>query len=161
MRRRGFCVMALTLLLGACGFQLRGTSEFPFSTIYIQTPNQQMTVGLTRYIRYGSNATVVASPAQADVQLQVLNIANGSTPIGINPQGQPGEYDLTTVTTFQLVDAHGKVLIPPTRISLSRSLPYNVSLAQAFASESVLLQNDMIKDTVEQIIRRLEAVKSR
>ncbi|MBI4742843.1 MAG: hypothetical protein HY777_15135, partial [Betaproteobacteria bacterium] len=56
-------------------------------------------------------------------------------------------------------DVKGRDLVPPGEIELSRDLSYDDSNVLAKEQEEVLLWRDMQNDMVQQLMRRLVAVK--
>lgn len=163
MTRRIFGWIALlgcALTLSACGFQLRGASEYAFHRLYI-SGGGQMAIDISRYIRYGSKGTVVVTnPADADARLEIVNVTNSRTAVSLDANGQAREYEMRSAYTFQLVTPDGRPIIPLNTIRLVRNLPYSDSETTARDTESALLNRDMQKDAVDQIIRRMEAVKT-
>jgi LPS-assembly lipoprotein len=60
-------VVALALLLGSCGFHLRGDAAFPFSSIYVNVPTSPpMSAELTRSLA-SNHANVGVTDANAEV----------------------------------------------------------------------------------------------
>lgn len=163
MTRRIFGWIALlgcALTLSACGFQLRGASEYAFHRLYI-SGGGGMAVDISRYIRYGSKGTVVVTnPADADARLEIVNVTNSRTAVSLDANGQAREYEMRSAYTFQLVTPDGRPIIPLNTIRLVRNLPYSDNETTARDAEAALLNRDMQKDAVDQIIRRMEAVKS-
>ncbi|WP_169835034.1 LPS assembly lipoprotein LptE [Pandoraea oxalativorans] len=163
MTRRVFGWIALlgcALTLSACGFQLRGASEYAFHRLYI-SGGGSMGVDISRYIRYGSKGTVVVTnPADADARLEIVNVTNSRMAVSLDANGQAREYEMRSAYTFQLVTPDGRPIIPLNTIRLVRNLPYSDNETTARDSEAALLNRDMQKDAVDQIIRRMEAVKS-
>ncbi|MGC7405016.1 LPS assembly lipoprotein LptE [Pandoraea pneumonica] len=163
MTRRIFGWIALlscALTLSACGFQLRGASEYAFRRLYI-SGGGQMATDIKRYIRYGSKDTVVVdAPKDADARLELLGQTSSRTAVSLDSSGQAREYEMRSTFVFQLVTPDGTAIIPQSTIRLSRNLPYSDSEASARDTEAALLNRDMEKDAVDQIIRRMEAVKA-
>ncbi|GAB3627182.1 LPS-assembly lipoprotein LptE [Pandoraea terrae] len=154
-------VLGCALLLTACGFELRGASDYAFKRLYIASSNTQLSVDIQRNIRYGSKGTVVVtSPKDADARLEILSVSQSRAAVSLNTSGQAREYELSSITTFQLVTPDGTIVIPRSEIRLVRNLPYSDSESTARDTESALLYRDMLRDTVDQIIRRMEAVKA-
>lgn len=153
-------LLACALTLSACGFQLRGSSEYVFHRLYI-SGGGQMATDISRYIRYGSKGTVVVPEAKdADARLEIVSVTNSRSAISLDSTGQAREYEMRSAFTFQLVTPDGRPMIPLTTIRLVRNLPYSDSESNARDAEAALLTRDMQKDAVDQIIRRMEAVKS-
>lgn len=156
----GIALLGCALALSACGFQLRGASDYAFHRLYI-SGGGQMATDISRYIRYGSKDTVVVTePKDADARLEIMSIASSRTAVSLDANGQAREYEMNSTFTFQLVTPDGTSIIPLSTIRLSRNLPYSDSETTARDTEAALLNRDMQKDAVAQIIRRMEAVKS-
>lgn len=155
--------LLLCFMLGACGFALRGTTELPFSSIYIsQSANSQFGAQLRRQIRATSPGTaVVEDPARAEARLQILETVRDRTEVALNAQGRVQEYELTLRLTFQVIDAQGNLLVPPTTLTALRMLPYDDNVAQAKESEANALYQSMQDDLVQRILHRLGAANTR
>lgn len=163
MTRRVFGALMLAgcvVVLSACGFQLRGTSEYVFKRLYI-SGGGQMAIDIKRYIRFGAKGTVVVDePKDADARLEIISEAQTRTAVSLDSTGAAREYEMQSMFVFQLVTPDGRPIIPLSTIRLTRNLPYSDSQANARDAEAALLSRDMQKDAVDQIIRRMEAVKS-
>jgi LPS-assembly lipoprotein len=61
---------------------------------------------------------------------------------------------------FRLRTLAGKELIPATELLLQRDISFNESAVLAKEAEEALLYRDMQSDIVQQIMRRLAAVKA-
>ena len=151
------------LLLSACGFQLRGSDgsySMPFKSIYLAFSDQSpLGIELRRHLRAGDTVNVVADPAQADALFDVLSEARGKQILSLNSQGRVREYLLTYTLVFRVRDNKGNELLGPTEINLKRPITFNETQVLAKESEEVLLYRDMQTDLVQQIMRRLAAVK--
>jgi LPS-assembly lipoprotein len=156
-------LVSLALLLSACGFQLRGSNgqfSMPFHSIYLAFPDTSaLGIELKRNLRGGDGVTVVGEADKAEAQLDVISEARGKTILSLNSQGRVREYLLTYTLVFRVRDAKGAVLLAPTEIALKRSISFNENQTLAKESEEVLLYRDMQTDLVQQILRRLAAIK--
>jgi len=158
-------VLALMLLAGlsACGFQLRGSDgqyNMPFKTIYLAFPdNSSLGTELRRNLRGSDKVIVVADVSQAEAQFEVLSENRNKAILSLNSQGRVREYMLTYTLVFRVRDAKGMEVLGATEIVLKRPLTFNESQVLAKESEEGLLYRDMQRDLVQQILRRLAAVK--
>jgi LPS-assembly lipoprotein len=151
--------LALALLLAGCGFQLRGQAELPFDTLHIDGPaGSQVTTQLRRYVRSGSNVRLVDEPKEAKATLQVLSEHREKQILSLSTAGRVSEYALNYRVSFRVYDKTGN-LIEPTTVSLRRAISFSDSQAIQRESEELLLYRDMQNDAVQQIMRRLEAVR--
>lgn len=162
-RRRFLAALALPLGLSACGFQLRKAPDFAFDHIYIAMP-ENSTLGneLKRQIAASGKVTVIKDARQlstAQVVLDSLLDQREKVVVGLTASGQVREFQLRVRFRFQLRDHEGKILIPVTELLQQRDISYNESAALAKEAEEQLLYRDMQSDIVQQLMRRLAAVR--
>ncbi len=55
-------VFVLAVLLAGCGFQLRGTANLPFASVYLPPGSGGVALDLKRNIQSGTNTKVVCVP---------------------------------------------------------------------------------------------------
>jgi len=159
MRRR-LLLLASPLALAGCGFQLRQAPSFAFKTIYIGSASS---LGTELKRNIASDTVKVASAPtaeQAQVILDLLNEQREKVVVGMSSSGQVREFELRTRVRFKLRTPQGKELIPETELVLQRDISYNESAALAKQDEENLLYRDMQSDIVQQLMRRLAAVKT-
>ncbi len=162
MKRRALLSLGgAALVLAGCGFALRQAPTFAFSTIYIATTSP---VGreLGRSIGYGDNVKVIQSGAAdaAQVVLDVLAEQREKVVVGLNASGQVREFQLRSRFKFKLRTPQGKELIPETELLQQRDISFNESAVLAKEAEESLMYRDMQTDIVQQLMRRLAAVKT-
>lgn len=164
MQRRSL-VLALSgaALLSACGFRLRGAdgkSGLPFRTVYIGVPERSpLGVELKRYIRASEDTTIVAEPKEAEAVIEILSETRDRATLSLNTQGRVREYSLYYRLLFQVKNAAGGVLLAPTELVLKRDISFNESQVIAKEKEEDMLYRDMQSDAVQQILRRMSALK--
>lgn len=160
MRRR-FLLLTLPVALAGCGFQLRQAPTFAFTTIYIGSTSP-LANELKRNIASSDAVKVVNAPTPelAQVILDVLADQREKVVVGLSASGQVREFQLRTRLRFKLRTPQGKELIPETELLQQRDISYNESQALAKEAEEVLLYRDMQTDLVQQLMRRLAAVKT-
>ena len=164
--RRAALALGLTVLLSACGFHLRGSNGsfmLPFATMYIGLPDTSpLAIGLKRYIRAIGSTEVVNTKDGADAVLEVLNDPERNrtkTILSLNKNGRVQEYQLGYSINFRVLDKEGNQLLVPTTISLVRPITFDESQVLAKETEEAALYRDMRNDLVQQIMRRLAAIK--
>jgi LPS-assembly lipoprotein len=164
-KRTLLAAMAVSPLLGACGFRLRGVPNFVFRSIYVQA-GRGSPVGtlLRRNLEASSDKLTVlkdpASPDQAEVICQVISEQQQRVVVGQNVAGQVREVELRLLVRFSLRTPGGDEVIQPTEIRQVRNVTYNETIALSKAVEEEMLNKDMRNDIVQQMIRRLAAVKT-
>lgn len=163
-RRSLILAVAASAALAGCGFQLRQAPTFAFSSIYVAAaPNSSLGRELKRSIASAGNMIVVSDAGQlntAQVVLDVLGDQREKVVVGMNASGQVREFQLRTRFTFRLRTPQGKELIPATELLQQRDISFNESAVLAKEAEENLLYRDMQTDIVQQLLRRLAAVKT-
>jgi LPS-assembly lipoprotein len=162
LHRRQLFALPAALLLGGCGFKLRGKQTFAFETIGI-TPERGGAVAseLSRYL--GSMVRPVAPAAGGtppDVIVDILGETREKVTVALNSSGQVREYQLRIKLRFRMRTAKGRDVIEPTDILQERDISFNESAVLAKEAEEALLYRDMQSDIVQQLLRRIAAVKT-
>ena len=163
MRRRMLIAAAVPAALSACGFKLREAPHFAFSTIYFApAANSSLGAEIKRAIT-SSGVTVIEDATRresAQVVLDLLSDQREKSVVGLNATGQVREFQLRTRLTFQLRTTQGRELIPETELLQQREISFNESAVLGKESEENLLYRDMQVDLVQQLLRRLAAIKT-
>jgi LPS-assembly lipoprotein len=162
-RRLLLAVVLVASLLAGCGFQLRSKQAFVFQTIAITPENGGgVATDVTRYLGGMVRPVAPAAAGQPapDVILDILQELREKTVVGVNASGQVREFQLRTRVRFRLRTPLGRELIAPTEIVQQRDISFNESAVLAKEAEEALLYRDMQTDVVQQLLRRLAAVKS-
>ena len=166
LRRRTLLALlpAPALLLAGCGFKLRGVQQFSFRSLYIAAPPSSPLARELRRTLQGAGDTVqvLTEPAQqpqAEAILEVLSEQHERTVVGLNASGQVRELQLRLRLRFKLRTPLGEEWIPETELLQQRDISYNETIALAKEAEEALLYRNMQTDLVQQLLRRLAAVK--
>lgn len=163
MRRRALVTaVAAGLGLSACGFKLRSAQTFAFQTLAV-TPETNGLVAAD-LIRYFGKAVVPLVPTRGteppQVIVDILQEVREKTVVGVNASGQVREFQLRIRIRFRMRTPDGRELIAPTEIAQQRDISFNESAVLAKEAEEVLLFRDMQADLLQQLLRRLAAIKT-
>jgi LPS-assembly lipoprotein len=162
-RRRAlrWAALAPLAMLGACGFKLRGSAQLPFETLYAGfLPSSAIGGDFRRLVRVLGGTRLVDRPEDAQVRLDALQEIREKEIVGFSSTGRPREYQLRLRFTFKLTEvAKGVELIGPTEILLRREITTTDTQLVAKEQEEALLYREMQTDMVQQLLRRLAAVK--
>lgn len=160
---RALGAVLLVAMLAGCGFKLRGSDgqyNVPFQSIWLSF-NEASPLGteLKRNLRAGDNVRIEADASKAEALFDVISESRGKTILSLNSLGRVREYSLSYTLVFQVRDANNRQLLAPTEITLRRNIAFDESQVLAKESEEALLYRDMQSDLVQQILRRLVAIK--
>lgn len=155
------CLLAAaTLLLAACGFQLRGAYPLAFDSIYLGLPETgEMHALLKRSIMAGSQVVVTSERETAQVVLQVLTDRQAKNILSLSAAGRVSEYQLVRTFGFRLIDTDNREWLIPGQITVKRDVSYNDDQLLSKEAEENLLWRDMQNDLAQQILRRLATAR--
>ena len=167
LQRRRLLILsasALALIATGCGFALRKEPNYAFSKLFSSLPETSpLGVELRRSLRAGGKVEVITDPQrlpEAQVVLDVLADQREKVVLSYNSSGQVRENQLRIRFRFRLRSLAGKELIPESEILQQRDVTFNETIALSKEAEEALLYRDMQSDIVQQMLRRLAAVKS-
>ena len=158
MRTRAL-VLGLALAAAGCGFQLRGTADVPFQTLYIPGADRGIALQLKRNILAGTDAKVVEDPKAADAILEFTGESRDKEILSLTVTGRVREFQLRYRVSFRVHDGKGGVYVPQNTVQLTRDVTFNDAQVLAKEAEEDLLFDDMQDDMVQQILRRLAAAE--
>jgi LPS-assembly lipoprotein len=150
-----------TALVSACGFRLRQAPQYSFAAIRFDGVNGPVAQALAAELKAGGLA-VGASPGPAGVQpvvLQVLVDQRERTVVGQTATGEVRELQLRHRWRFALRTAQGRELIDSTELLLERDIGFRETAVLPKQAEEDLLYREMRDDLVQQMVRRLAAVR--
>jgi len=152
--------IATSLLLTACGFQLRGAYVLPYESLHIALPDTSVIgAGLKRQIVAGGGTRLVDTREEAQGTLMQTAERKDRQILSLSTAGRVREVRLAYRFSYRVVDAKGRQLVPTTAIELTRDLTYDDSAVLAKEQEELILWRDMENDLVQQLLRRLATVK--
>ena len=164
-------VVAMSALISACGFQLKGAASYPFSSVYVQRPTY---FGVTTINIAGTAAPIVPDVIlglktngiaikekieDADFAIRFLQVFFDKRVLSLSGGGRAREFELEYRVRYEFVDAKERAWGEPGEITIRRDFSYSESQALAKEAEETQLIRDMQLDVAAQILRRLQAVK--
>ena len=176
MNRRLLLAAPAAALLAGCGFQLRQAPVFAFDSLVINAPaSSPFAAELRRVLDQQARVQVLGPGAAAQPPLagasaavappgrivfDLLQEQREKVVVGLNASGQVREYQLRSRLQFRVRTPQGRELIPATELLQSRDMSFSESLVLAKESEETLLYRDMQSDLVQQLMRRLAALRT-
>lgn len=158
--------VASSLLITACGFQLRGAAPLPFQSVHVQAPVSaalggpsapvvpDVIEGLTK-----RGVQLKSKVEEADFSVRFLQVTFDKRVLSLSGSGRAREFELEYRIRYEFVDARQRVWGEPGEITIRRDFSYSESQALAKEAEERQLIRDMQLDAADQILRRLQAVR--
>jgi len=150
--------MLFTLMLSACGFQLRGTADLAFKNVYIQGAKLSISRDLERTFKI--NGVQIASKTEdAELLLEMVSESNQKRIMSLSGGGLVREFELIYLLNFRIREASNPIWGPMQTIRGRRDFSYNDNALLGKAEEEERLNADMRQDAIREILRRLTAIK--
>jgi LPS-assembly lipoprotein len=155
----GAILPATAVFLAGCGFALRRPPELPFSTMALAgfAPRSEVAAALRRELALV--AVRVVESADAQVVLEALEDRRQRSVVATTAAAQVREVQLRQRLRFRVRTPAGTELLPVALIALSRDLSTSESQVLAKELEEAQLFESMTADIVQQLLRRLAAVR--
>jgi LPS-assembly lipoprotein len=128
--------MSNTVIVGADG-----------SELYYEVENALLNAG-----------GVVAESVDATTSVLTLHSQNISRRVlSVDSQGRDAEYELVLNLLYSLRDAAGRVIADKEKVTLNRDFSFDPDNVLAKSEEEASLRSEMLRQGVEQMMRRLSA----
>ena len=126
---RRFLLVNLVAVVAGCGFQLRQSPNYAFTTLFVNLPeNDAMGASLRRNISASGQVTVITDVRDVEkaqvIYEPILNLRE-KVILGRTSTGAIREYQLRLRYRFRLRTQGGKELIPDAEIFLTRDINFN------------------------------------
>ncbi len=156
-------VLMLTLLLGACGFHLRGQAAFalPFQALYVKSANDYspFITELKRAIE-ANKVQIADAPDHAQLTLHIVSEIVDKQILSLSGGGRVREYRLHYRISLRAYDLKQEDWLASEEIMLQRDFSYDDTQVLAKEQEEALLYQNMRSDAVQQVLRRLNHAKA-
>lgn len=150
--------------LSGCGFALRQPTQFAFKTIYLTLPaNSALGTEMRRSLLATGQLQVLKDPVEmlkSDVVLDIFSEERQRLVVGLNASGQVRDLQLRLRIKLRLRTPAGKAVIPDVELFQQRDLSFTETVALSKEIEEATMYRDMQTDIVQQIMRRLGAVRA-
>jgi LPS-assembly lipoprotein len=158
-----FLIVAMCIVLTACGFEMRGSSGLPVSlqTIYIQgvdTRHDFFGLELRRELQR-QGATIVEDYETDSAVLTVLENRYRRHVLSVGTDAKVREFELRASASVKVTDAAGKVLVDKMDVEAQRDYQFDRGQILASDEQERVLREDLNKQMVQSIIRRLSVLK--
>lgn len=155
-------VTMLFMSLLGCGFHLRGAANLSddLKIMRVEGLNLQRDIGL--YLKRGlvSNGIVVAEADSTEsAVLRVTENRFDRRVLSVGSGAKVSEFELHASITFTVLDAEGKVIAAEQQVQVQRDYQFDQEQVLGRESEEVLLRDQMNKQLVQTILRRLSFIK--
>jgi LPS-assembly lipoprotein len=146
----------VALLLGGCGFHLRGSDakSMPFQTAFVSGGGDAVLMQRLRDALQQSGVSLADSEGAAEVVFRVGRVTSDSRALTVGKRGDIEEYELRFAVDITFTSGAGDVLQPLTTIEFFNDYSYDKNSVLAKEEEREMLIGDMRQAAVREILRR-------
>jgi len=159
--RAAVIVILTTVLLAACGFQLRGEARLPdfMERTFIAVADDGSVFARELSLLLEANdVALVDEPGPNAATLRIDSQTMSRQPLSVSGQARVREFLLVFEVAWRLEDAAGETVLERSTIRLTRDYSFDETEILAAQREEEFLQDDLSRAMAEQLIRRLEAL---
>ena len=153
-------VTRVSLMLGACGFQVRGPAEFPpgMSAIYIDTQDRYTPFyrAMATTIRE-TDTKLTDDPTRADTVIRVLRDDSGQRVLSVSARNVPLEYRVFYTIQYAVV-VQGEQVLPPQSVTRTLDYIYDENEVLGMAVQEQTLTEAIARDRVGLVTRRIASI---
>ena len=148
---------ALSLLLAACGFQLRGDPSTGLKTLHV--PGGGVAQEIRRALA-GGPTRVMPGTEGAEAVLRIIAEGRDKTVHTITGTGRVYEFQLTLAVRYEMTVPGREIpVIAPTETIARRLITYSEAAPIAKEAEELLLFRDMQVELAERILRQVAVAR--
>ena len=153
-------LLGLTLLLSACGFQIREDADLPpemaLTRMVVDAENSVFARRVRVLLGQAGVEFVGAEQATAFLEIPVNRVVTDVLTIGDNARVQ--EYRISHTVRFRLVEPGGQELIGWQDLRQAREVSFDEQRILAGSREQEYLENELAETLSRLLISRLESV---
>ncbi len=153
-----FALLICLLSLAACGFHLRGATDVPFKSIHIQGSTLVISKRLDRTLK-NNDVKILKSAEDAELQLELIGEESEKRIMSLSGRGVVREYELYYRIHYRTRLAGNELWSAPQTIEARRDFSYEDSQLLAKQAEEKQLNENMQKDVLNNLMRRLSAIR--
>lgn len=155
---RFYLITYLLLGLSACGFHLRGPSEIPFNTIFIEGNTLVISKDLKKALNT-SKVEILDSGKDAELRLELVGEENEKRILSLGGEGTVNEYELYYRVHYRTLLAGQSTWAEVQTVEARRDYTYSDANLLAKKNEEKALNKGMQEAVLNGIMRRLSALK--
>ncbi|MFQ5609306.1 MAG: LPS assembly lipoprotein LptE [Gammaproteobacteria bacterium] len=153
-------VLAVCVALSGCGFQIRGTGNFPQSmtAVYVDAHNRHSAFyrELTTRIRR-SELELMQDRGDADTVIRIIKDETGRRPLTVSARNVPREFEVFYLVRYSVTVADRRETSPQ-QLILTRNYTYDETRVLGKAREEDVLRRALATDLVGLLVQQVSAI---
>ena len=158
---RFILILACTSVLGACGFQLRGTGTdttvvpAAWKSMHLVTGNPNSEFNREVVSRFAANGVQWMERSAANFSLVLSPERFQQRNLSLNSEARVAEFELTMSANFTVLDPDNNEVMPTTNVAVVKQMENDPRNVVGKAEEVRLVKGEMRAELAQQIMRRI------
>jgi len=154
---RLFAVAALATLLGACGFQLRGTTALPvaWQQLHLSSPSPNSELAQEVQGRLRSSGVEWVARKDANFVIELSNEQFEQRSLSVGAQVRAAEFELVLSVEYAIYDRAGRQVRSPDTARVTALVENDPQNIVGKTDEIRMLREELRGDLVQQIVRQI------
>lgn len=147
-----FCVF---MVLGGCGYHLRGAYDVPNSirNVYIEGGSATLRAEFSALLK-SSSGQLVESPDKADLVVRIFQDDIQRRVLSLSERGRSNDIELAGHLEFEIYNAKRQVLVPREPIDFRKEYFNDQQDVMAKDNEESVIRREMYQQVVRNIVNR-------
>ena len=156
-----FLILGFCCLLGACGFQLRGTGDnrtvLPedWKKMHLVTGNPNSEFSREIISQFAANGVLWSERNAANFNVTVQPESFDRRDLSLSSEARAAEFELTMSTRFKVLDTENNVVMEDTKVEVFKRMENDPDNVVGKAEELRLLQGEMRTELARKVLRRI------
>ncbi|MDM8348070.1 LPS assembly lipoprotein LptE [Pseudomonas sp. sp1636] len=159
MMKRNLLVIGLAALLGACGFQLRGTGGVEFALKELDVSARNAYGDTLKQVREVLQDNGVRVHPGAAYRLVLSNEQESQRTASYTSSARSAEYELTTTLDYEIRGAQN-LLLTSNQLEVQNVYAQDGNNLVGSDQEAAQLRSEMRRELIQQLVQRLRLVTS-
>lgn len=149
----------LSVLISACGFQLRGQMDLPdyIEPIFITNANSQLGIEI-RNLFSSNNVALTEQAADANYKLVLLKQDHDRRTLSIGADANAVEFQLIETAVFAIEDGAGNIVLAPKTLTERRVMRNDPDQVVSKGEEEALFRDEMRRSLAAKIVRQFSSL---
>lgn len=155
--KRNLLIVGLSLLLGACGFQLRGTDDTNFALRELDLQARDAYGDLVKDLRRALENRGIQVHAGAPYRLVLVSERETQRAVSYTHSARSAEYQLSVTLQYQIQDA-GKLQLLSNKLEVQNVYSQDENNLIGSDQEAAQMRNEMRRELIQQLLQQLQVI---
>ncbi|MCW3147296.1 LPS assembly lipoprotein LptE [Stutzerimonas stutzeri] len=157
MNKRNLVVLSLTLLLSACGFQLRGTGDVEFGLKELDLQSRNSYGETRKQLKQVLESNDVHVHAGAPYSLNLVKESERRRTASYTSSARSAEYELTSTLDYQFRGPQNLLLLEDS-IEVQKVYVHDSNNLIGSDQEAAQLRQEIRRELVQQLVLRIQRI---